>query len=149
MKPLKMDAVIRARWTAALRSGDYEQGYGALRQRERYCCLGVLTDLWLKDGNDELVPNEWRGGETLTSVWDGGDQDLPAPVARWAELDCADPFLTAMDSHASQANDDAWSFAQIADAIDGIAPATEGVTPVTWENKSPLPISSKFLGGKA
>jgi len=39
-------------WLAALRSGDYNQGYGCLRhydydnpQDSTYCCLGVLCDI--------------------------------------------------------------------------------------------------------
>lgn len=44
-----MDAELKARWIAALRSGDYAQGKGKLGRREfgahEYCCLGVLCDL--------------------------------------------------------------------------------------------------------
>jgi hypothetical protein len=136
--PLKMNPEVRARWTAALRSGDYPQTAGALRRLqatdrdgEGYCCLGVLTDLWLKDGNDELVPDDLPGEEeALISVWDGGDQDLPAPVAQWAGLGSSDPILAGLDGHASLLNDDGeWTFDQIADAIDGIAPASAEATP--------------------
>lgn len=43
-------AANRAAWTAALRSGDYAQGQGALRVddhdgRPTYCCLGVAEDV--------------------------------------------------------------------------------------------------------
>ena len=36
---------------AALRSGDYEQTNGALRSRDAFCCLGVLCDLHLDEGD--------------------------------------------------------------------------------------------------
>lgn len=29
------------KWAAALRSGEYKQGTGRLRQGDRFCCLGV------------------------------------------------------------------------------------------------------------
>lgn len=53
-----MDADLKARWTAALRSGEYAQGQGVLRSATEdgkdleYCCLGVLLDT--------LNPEGWR-----------------------------------------------------------------------------------------
>lgn len=40
-----MDAEIKAKWIAALRSGEYRQGRETMRQGDRYCCLGVLCDV--------------------------------------------------------------------------------------------------------
>jgi hypothetical protein len=41
-----MKPEIRDRWTAALRSGEYEQGRRRLRTNgDRFCCLGVLCDV--------------------------------------------------------------------------------------------------------
>lgn len=40
-----MDKELRDKWVAALRSGDYQQGYDFLRVGDRFCCLGVLGDL--------------------------------------------------------------------------------------------------------
>lgn len=38
-----MKKEIADKWIAALRSGDYKQGKGALRKKDdTYCCLGVL-----------------------------------------------------------------------------------------------------------
>ena len=37
---------IADRWVKALRSGEYKQGRGFLKVKERYCCLGVLCDLY-------------------------------------------------------------------------------------------------------
>lgn len=46
-----MNPDLKARWVAALRSGKYKQGYGALRPTEdTYCCLGVLCDIYAPDG---------------------------------------------------------------------------------------------------
>lgn len=57
----KMNPEIKAKWVAALRSGDYEQGRGYLH-RGGFCCLGVACDLFIK--------------ETGRACWDGdGDFD--------------------------------------------------------------------------
>lgn len=36
----------RERWIAALRSGDYERGHGALKRDGKYCCLGVACEVY-------------------------------------------------------------------------------------------------------
>lgn len=44
-----MNPEVKALWLNALRSGEYQQGTGKLKQTyggdQRYCCLGVLCDL--------------------------------------------------------------------------------------------------------
>jgi len=35
----------RNEWTAALRSGKYRKGTGALRVGQKHCCLGVLCSI--------------------------------------------------------------------------------------------------------
>ncbi len=48
-KLLKMPRILRRKWIKALRSGEYVQGQGCLRQKrgkeQSYCCLGVLHDV--------------------------------------------------------------------------------------------------------
>jgi len=117
-----MNREIRAQWCAALRSGDYEQGTDALRHiyaddPDTYCCLGVLTDLYLKAGNEEEY---WIDDDaTVASVW---DNDVLCPsVTDWAGLNNGNPWLTPEepDGHASSLNDSGKTFAEIADLIDG------------------------------
>lgn len=65
-----MDANLKAQWVAALRSGEYDQGHGALKvewygvkdQKPSYCCLGVLCDL--------IDPNGWED-----NLWVHADAD--------------------------------------------------------------------------
>lgn len=49
----KLDPVLKAKWLAALRSGNYTQGQNALirikESTREYCCLGVLCDVLVKD----------------------------------------------------------------------------------------------------
>ena len=44
----------KEKWLKALRSGEYEQGTGCLRNKynfvNEYCCLGVIGDLAVKEG---------------------------------------------------------------------------------------------------
>lgn len=59
----KMNAEWKAKWVAALNSGDYTQGYCRLSNDDNtFCCLGVLCDIVQKEYPDKLVwetnPNE-------------------------------------------------------------------------------------------
>ncbi len=132
--PLDMNPEIRAQWCIALRSGDYEQTAGNLRKRPEegrdepagYCCLGVLTDLWIKAGHSEMVADELEGegedGEPLAlcSVWDHSGGVLSWEVAKWAGLACCDPdLLPGEHGTATWVNDSGQTFAEIADLIDG------------------------------
>jgi len=47
----------RARLTAALRSGEFEQHRGSLRDDHGYCCLGVACELYRR----ETGVGEWVG----------------------------------------------------------------------------------------
>jgi hypothetical protein len=79
-----MNPEIKERWAAALESGEFRQGTGALRVTYsselvpvdvRYCCLGVLTELYCRDTGKHW--NEVTQRETAT---------LPQEVSLWAGL---------------------------------------------------------------
>ena len=55
-----MKAEYKAKWVAALRSGDYEQGRGQLNRDGKFCCLGVLSDIVKDELNAVWV--EWGNG---------------------------------------------------------------------------------------
>lgn len=42
---MKMPRELKEKWIEALRSGKYKQGYGVLKTKGEYCCLGVLQEL--------------------------------------------------------------------------------------------------------
>lgn len=76
-----MKPEIKAKWVAALRSGEYKQGREALRIGDRFCCLGVLCDLHAKDTGEQwkkYYEDEFSYGE------DGQTSMLPVEVAKWA-----------------------------------------------------------------
>lgn len=127
---LDMNPEVRAQWCAALRSGEYKQTDEALRRLpgdtgghpEGYCCLGVLIDLYVKDGHSEMIPDPLSEADDppLVSVWADPSGTLPAPVMEWAGLDSADPVLKAQGGvRASNLNDTFVTFAVIANLIDG------------------------------
>jgi hypothetical protein len=63
-----MDADIKQRWVAALRSGHYKQGRFDLRFVDNtFCCLGVLVDL-VEPSYWSRVPYEDQGSYPPESV---------------------------------------------------------------------------------
>ncbi len=81
-----MNPEIKQQWIAALKSGNYQQGKQALRNGDKYCCLGVLCDIYSKEKNIE-----WQ--ETISAVLPATHKihesmgNLPDPVLEWANID--------------------------------------------------------------
>jgi len=124
MTALEMDPQIRARWVAALRSGEYEQGREVLRSGDTFCCLGVLCELAIQDG--ALAPPS--RGENGNWLYGGTDDYLPDAVQNWAGLTARNPYVTVKGAREPLAilndqggldDDGPWTFAQIADLIEG------------------------------
>lgn len=128
---LNMNPEIRAQWCAALRSGEYPQTDEALRRLPEeagdhpagYCCLGVLTDLYLKAGNEEMTEQDeflGAGNGEPASVWTSVEGSLALPVMVWAGLTDRDPELRpGLHGNAVFLNDSGRTFAEIADLIGG------------------------------
>lgn len=111
-----MHPEIRARWVAALRSGEYAQGRGSLRDGNQYCCLGVLCDLAVKDGvigEPTLFGLRYYYGEC------GDSELLPFEVIQWAELEEADPTVNGISlTVRNDSFEDPWNFNRLADLIE-------------------------------
>jgi len=115
-----MNPVIKDKWIAALRSGQFIQGVGLLNNgRGKFCCLGVLCELAAESGITK------RAKTTIPPVVSYGlkfplEQTtvLPAEVNMWAELD--DTWVTINGRHANLAdhNDRGATFEEIAKAIE-------------------------------
>lgn len=109
-----MKTEIKQKWVDALRSGEYKQGKWKLTRiddytdimgqgKERFCVLGVLCDIAVKDGmelpigydRDYDKNAEWIEFRVYQSMWneeegeydDTNSTDLPDEVLRWAGLD--------------------------------------------------------------
>jgi hypothetical protein len=127
--PLEMNPEIRARWTAALRSGEYRQGRNYLRRNDRFCCLGVLCDLAEKAGVAIRDPHPAGDGSYTYGANCG---TLPREVFLWAGLAESSPSIRLEDGtyDLTECNDEErWTFARIADAIDGIDGMAPEATP--------------------
>ncbi len=138
-----MKKEIAELWTAALRSGDYQQSTSSLVKVDTnngdvlgYCCLGVLCDLAEKADVDVVRTKqvayyeddeEWHYNHTF----DGRDDLLPDVVRKWAGMDTNDGSIyVSWDSPEDPAredfnneslaglNDEGKTFAQIADLIE-------------------------------
>lgn len=83
-----MNPEIKQRWTTALRSGEYEQGRGALATGRfaggwSYCCLGVLCEIAVADG----VIQADETGNNMKAYGYGNNRTYPPDAVRaWAGL---------------------------------------------------------------
>lgn len=85
-----MNQQIKEQWVAALRSGHYEQTRNVLHDTSGFCCLGVLSDLYLKE-----VGKEWGViAENYFMFPDSVDEVLPKEVMDWADLSWDNPEVT-------------------------------------------------------
>lgn len=117
-----MKPEIKARWVAALRSGKYEQAYGALRRNVGFCCLGVLCDVASEDQIGKWEPSHMEV-QRVQKIYQfnchnkqSSDGLLPGPVMEWAGLSCPSPVVEA--STLVGHNDEGESFSEIADLIE-------------------------------
>lgn len=56
-----MNKQVKQKWIDALRSGEYQQDKFTLKSPKGFCCLGVLTDLYLKEKNQDWVYTTKKG----------------------------------------------------------------------------------------
>ena len=113
-----MNPIIKQRWVEALRSGNYIQGTGFLRQDrdgtpgDKWCCLGVLCDLAAQDGY-----GHWEGDSIVGVYVDGLEhkvETMPSDlILEWSGVAATDADALA------NMNDNGDSFATIAEHIEG------------------------------
>jgi len=69
---MKLKPEVKEIFLEALRSNDYKQGRGSLRIVEdgqcSFCCLGVLTDLYLKENDISWYKSGFRSNLYLPEV---------------------------------------------------------------------------------
>lgn len=107
-----MNQEIKQRWIKALRSGEYQQGKESLYHCGKFCCLGVLTDLYIKEHD-----LQWH--QDSADLWSFEDEGgtLPRSVQDWCGILEPNPMI--LDAHATVHNDQyAEDFATIADYIE-------------------------------
>lgn len=113
---MKMPKAMKEKWLAALRSGKYKQGKGALYDpvTDGYCCLGVLEHVC--DGKVEMY----------TSAVNLHNKAMAMPTKEWYEANGItgledkqyDSYGTTTEWRLAHMNDSDKSFAEIADFIE-------------------------------
>lgn len=93
-----MKQEIKEKWIEALRSGEYEQGMSTLHfqeySEERFCCLGVLCELAVKEEVVSEVSTERTNfNPRIHFLYDGEKTGLPPSVLEWTGLDHKFPEL--------------------------------------------------------
>lgn len=87
-----MDAAIKEKWLAALRSDKYQQAKGRLRYGRGFCCLGVLADVceqpWQHDHKGFWLADPCNYGGRVTGM-------LPNEFERAVGLDHTTASLLA------------------------------------------------------
>lgn len=123
-----MNPEVKKLWLEALRSGRYKQTTIRLRDdHHNFCCLGVLTDLYLKQANKRWHKDEYgnwgrrQGGDGAEPYF--ASSILPGEVTAWAELEGGNPSfppgITFCDTqNIAEANDYGATFLEIADLIE-------------------------------
>jgi hypothetical protein len=112
-----MNPAIKKQWVEALRSGEYKQGREYLRQGDKFCCLGVLCDLY---GKQHGVG--WHG-KTINYMLDE-TSSLPESVEKWAGVAGYSPEVVMNDKTVALAtlNDGDAGFCHL--EIEAIKPHT-------------------------
>lgn len=116
-KKLTVQQKARKMWVKALRSGKFQQGYGKLHYEnkdgeQKFCCLGVLCELAVKEG--VISPSEKYNRDY---EYDGADATLPEAVLDWVGIkdDCGS---MKKGSLVSRNDSRKYSFERIADIIE-------------------------------
>lgn len=102
-------------WVSALRSGEYEQGEGALSRDGEYCCLGVLCEVAVDNG---LALDVEHTGDEIH--YDGNGAFLPDRVVQWAGMNNKFGIFGVGFKRIdlTDMNDNGQSFEKIADVIE-------------------------------
>ncbi len=113
---MKLKPRIKKLWIAALRSGKYEQCKGALhRVNGGYCCLGVLTQLYIKENK-----LKWKKGTRKRTklAFDNEQEFVPKTVQTWANINVNGSYGYYGDKDLAEDNDNGLSFEDIANIIE-------------------------------
>ena len=117
-----MNKEAKKLWIEGLTSGDYLQSAAQLCNTNGFCCLGVLTDIFILIHQDyNWLKNITTGREYNKKEFYVGLVQLPEIVARWAGLASRDPIMHFNGSNLelSLINDDARAdFQEIANLIN-------------------------------
>ena len=107
-----MNHAIAKQWVAALRSGQYKQTTGALRNGDSFCCLGVLCNL------HAIAHPKIARKEVSTAIYLGMGGALPYEVRTWAGMFTKTRRIPDLNETLASLNDDGSTFDEIAAVIE-------------------------------
>lgn len=119
-----MNPIVKKKWLKALRSGKYKKTTHALHCGKGFCCLGVLTDLYIKE-NPKY--RSWKRATDSSMSYKGEGSIIPSSVKRWAGIKASNPVMNVRGSiiqaNLAELNDGSWqikpwSFKRIAKLIE-------------------------------
>lgn len=112
-----MNSEIKQKWINALRSGEYTQTLGNLKDGRGYCCLGVLCDIYSQEMN---VP--WEKNPDYGYYYMHDEEEiLPHQVREWAGLPNSCPEVideNDVNQLLVTLNDNGMDFVPISDLIE-------------------------------
>jgi hypothetical protein len=86
-----VDPELKSKWIAALRSGEYKQGKGYLRDGDTWCCLGVLATIQgyeVPDKTETILEYYWKESlgynvHVLAGMNDGSLEQVAVTLSIW------------------------------------------------------------------
>lgn len=110
-----MKKSVAKEWVKTLRSGKYKQGKGKLRHAGRYCCLGVLCEIAVKEGVTDRCSKGYVGTSNIYY-----NMTLPPAVITWGEIASSTEPLGQPGVNLLAVMNDTYelSFSVIADVIE-------------------------------
>lgn len=125
-----MKPEIKKLWIEALNSGKYQQGRTFLHKGDKFCCLGVLCELYCKKvSNIRKLRKETNIRKLHTETkysYAGRSSNLPDVVSIWAGIEIETTIPTGIGRYSDEGsftslsflNDSGTPFKEIAEVID-------------------------------
>ena len=126
---LTPEEVILVRWLKDLRSGEFPQTTGVLRDKNGYCCLGVLANQCILVGWDEPLFDSYAYCLSDNLSFQGEFKVLPEAVQLWAGLRSSNVYFMDKGSarmSLTNLNDHGYNFKHIANLIESMPPGMFG-----------------------
>lgn len=116
-----MNKKIKEKWVKALRSGKYKKTTSCLHNEKGFCCLGVLTDLYIKSHKIAKWKHDNKELDKLLFVtYNKSEKEmelLPERVMKWSGLEEDNPTIE-MNTLSSYNDENMYSFKRIATLIE-------------------------------
>lgn len=121
-----MKKEVMEKWVKALRSGEYNQTTNYLCTDSGYCCLGVLTDIYIIETIEQapLFAKNWEEAykddvrEETIYIFDSENETLSKEVLEWAGMVDHCGTYSTTDKCLTVLNDTGMTFEKIADVIE-------------------------------